>query len=170
MKTKQLINIFFVDDDPIYLKMLENNLKQSKHYTSKVYTYTTGEECIENMHIKPDVVVLDYYLNGVNKDAMDGIQTLKQIKIKNSNTQIVVLSGQDKIDIAVDCIKNGAFDYIPKSESAFVRTQNAINNILENKKLSKEAHDQKFWFRIAGSILVIILATFLTLSFLYPSS
>ncbi|MDQ3191746.1 MAG: response regulator [Bacteroidota bacterium] len=167
MKTKHIINVFFVDDDPIYLKMLENNLKHSRHYSSKIYTFSSGEECLKQMHLKPDVVVLDYYLNGSNAKAINGIQTMQEIKKSHQKTQVIILSGQDKIDIAVASIKEGAFDYISKSESAFVRTQNAINNIVHANKLKAEAKDQRLWLRIAASVFLITTLVFITLSFLY---
>lgn len=166
---KQIVRIFFVDDDPIYLKMLENNLKHSRHYSSKIYTFTSGEACLEHMHLKPDVVVLDYYLNGINSKAIDGIHTLQELKKINKDTQVVMLSGQDKIDIAVNSIKEGVFDYVPKSESAFVRTQNAINNIVHANKLKAEAKDQRVWLRLAASVFLAAIVVFLTLSFIYPN-
>jgi two-component system, OmpR family, response regulator len=167
---KEKITIFFVDDDPIYLKMLENNLKQSKQYNGRIYTFTTGEDCLNFLHLNPDVIVLDYYLNGTETKTWDGLLTLEKIKEKSPKTQVIMLSGQDKIDIAVNSIKKGAFDYVPKSESAFVRTQNAINNIIEANKLKREATDQKLWVRIAASIFILAIITFLTLSFFYPLS
>ncbi|HET6244315.1 MAG: response regulator [Bacteroidetes bacterium] len=167
MKNKQKINIFFVDDDLIYLKMLENNLKHSRHYSSNIHTFTSGEECLKNMNIKPDVVVLDYFLNGTNPKAINGIQTMQEIKKLSPETKVVILSGQDKIDIAVTSVKEGAFDYVSKSESAFVRTQNAINNIVHAKKLKDEAKDQRLWLRLTASVFLITVLVFLTLSFIY---
>jgi two-component system, OmpR family, response regulator len=167
-KKKEKIKIFFVDDDPIYLKMLENNLKQSKSYSSKVFTFNSGEEALKHLHLKPDVVVLDYYLNGINPNALDGINCLKEIKHSNPNIQVVMLSGQDKIEVAVNSIKSGAFDYVPKSESAFVRTQNAINNIVHANTLREEARSQRVWMRVAASVFMLAVLTFLTLSFFYP--
>jgi two-component system, OmpR family, response regulator len=167
MKKEKLI-IFFVDDDPIYLKMLENNLKHSKKYNGRIYTFTTGEDCLNFLHLNPDVIVLDYYLNGTETKTIDGLMTLEKIKEKCPDTQVVMLSGQDKIDVAVNSIKKGAFDYVPKSESAFVRTQNAINNIVLAKQLKREATDQRVWIRIAASVFILAIITFLTLSFFYP--
>jgi two-component system, OmpR family, response regulator len=165
MEKKEKIRIFFVDDDPIYLKMLENNLKQSKIYSSRVFTFSSGEEAIKNLHLKPDIIVLDYYLNGIDTSAFDGIKSLEQIKHVNPNIEVVMLSGQDKIEVAVNSIKSGAFDYVAKSESAFVRTQNAINNIVKAKRLKDEARGQRIWIRLAAGIFMLAILVFLTLSF-----
>jgi two-component system, OmpR family, response regulator len=166
---KEKIKVFFVDDDPIYLKMLESNLKQSKSYTAKVFTYSSGEETLKNLHHNPNIVVLDYYLSNADKNAMNGLDTLKEIKKQAPHIEVVMLSGQDKIDVAVHSIKSGAFDYVPKSESAFVRTQNAINNIVLTKKLKDTVRSKKIWMRIFGSLLILTIITFLTLSFMYKS-
>ncbi|MBA3901023.1 MAG: response regulator [Bacteroidetes bacterium] len=168
MEKREKIRIFFVDDDPIYLKMLENNLRSSKVYSSKVFTFKSGEEAIKNLHLKPDVIVLDYYLNGTDPNALDGIKSLEEIKHANPNIEVVMLSGQDRIEVAVNSIKSGAFDYVTKSESAFVRTQNAINNIVNAKKLKDEAKGQRIWIRVAASVFMLAILVFLTLSFLYP--
>jgi two-component system, OmpR family, response regulator len=168
MEKKDKIRIFFVDDDPIYLKMLENNLKQSKVYNSKVFTFSSGEDAIKNLHLKPDIIVLDYYLNGIDTNSFDGIKSLQEIKHANPNIEVVMLSGQDKIEVAVNSIKSGAFDYVTKSESAFVRTQNAINNIVHAKRLKDQAKSQRVWIRVAASIFMLAVLIFLTLNFLNP--
>ena len=141
MKKAPKVNMFLVDDDPMYLKTLENSfLKESGHYNAKVQTFLTGDECLKNLHLKPDVIVLDYYLNGFSPKAVNGLEILKKVKKMNAKIQVVMLSGQDKIDIAVNSMKYGAFDYIVKNESAFVRTQNVINNTNINTNIKTIKH------------------------------
>ncbi|HSH66475.1 MAG TPA: response regulator, partial [Bacteroidia bacterium] len=55
------IKIFLVDDDQMYLKALENEFKKNENF--EIITYTTGEECLKNLHLNPDVIILDYFLN-----------------------------------------------------------------------------------------------------------
>jgi DNA-binding NtrC family response regulator len=86
----------------------------------------------------PDVVILDYHLDGVNKNAMNGIQTLDNIKAMHADIPVIILSSQDKIDVAIDCMHHHAVDYVVKSETAFMRLQKIINHIFSVKKMENE--------------------------------
>jgi two-component system, OmpR family, response regulator len=135
MDIKNTIKLFLVDDDPVYLKLLEIEFIQYSGYT--IETYATGEICLENLPNNPDVIILDYYLDGIVKDAMNGIQTLDRIKAYNPDIPVVMLSSQDNIEVAVNCMHHKAFDYVVKSETAFVRLQKAIATILHTRKIEK---------------------------------
>jgi DNA-binding NarL/FixJ family response regulator len=118
MNSKNKIKLFLVDDDPMYLKLLEIEFLQYPDF--KLETFTTGEICIKNLSHNPDIIILDYHLNGVDKHAMNGIQTLDKIKAENPGIPVVMLSSQDRIDVAINCMHHKAFDYIVKSETAFL--------------------------------------------------
>lgn len=129
------IKLFLVDDDALFLKSLEIEFLQHADFTIK--TFATGESCIENLSHNPDVIILDYYLDGIDKNAMNGIETLDKIKAYNPDIPVVMLSSQDKIDVAVNCMHHRAFDYVVKSETAFVRLQKIITSIFSFKKMEK---------------------------------
>lgn len=133
---KNKILIFLVDDDAVFLKMLEIQFLESGDFD--IETYATGELCVENLAHKPDIIILDYLLDGVERDVMNGIETLDKIKAYNKDIEVVILSQQDKIDVAVNCMHHAAFDYVVKSETAFLRLQKIITSIFENKKLKKQ--------------------------------
>jgi two-component system OmpR family response regulator len=135
MNSENKVRIFLVDDDAMYLKLLEIELRQYENFA--IETYPTGELCIKNLSHKPDLAILDYYLNGIDKDAMNGIQTLDKIKAKNPGIQVVMLSSQDKIEVAINCMHHKAFDYIVKSETAYIKLQKTIEVILHTQKLEK---------------------------------
>ena len=133
---KDKIKIFLVDDDALFLKSLEIDFLERADFS--IETYATGELCIESLKNKPDVIVLDYFLDGVDKTAMNGIETLDKIKSFNSDIPVVMLSSQDKIDVAIDCMHHKAFDYVVKSETAFLRLQKIITTIFHYQKVEKE--------------------------------
>ena len=78
MNLPQKIKLFLVDDDKLYLKLLELEFKNETDFD--IETFSTGELCIQSISKKPDVIILDYHLNGIEKNAMNGIDTLDQIK------------------------------------------------------------------------------------------
>jgi len=130
------IKLFLVDDDAVFLKALEIEFLQHADFT--IEAFSNGEHCVENLTHDPDVIILDYYLDGISKDAINGIQTLDKIKSFNPDIPVVILSAQDKIEVAIDCMHHRAFDYIVKSETAFVRLQKIISTIFRNRKMEKE--------------------------------
>ena len=136
MKSEERIKLFLVDDDALHLKLLE--IEFLEHANFEIETYPTGELCLANMSRQPDVIILDYMLNGIEKNAMNGIQTLDKIKEINPEVPVIMLSSQDKIDVAVDCMHHKAIDYVVKSETAFLRLQKIITSIFQYKKIEKQ--------------------------------
>jgi CheY-like chemotaxis protein len=126
--SRKKIRIFLVDDDPLFLKGLELSISAANG-SAVINTFQTGEECLEQMKLKPSVVILDYFLNSKNTSASDGLDVLKKIKQLYPKTKVIMLSSQDSLNIAIDCIENGAYDYISKNHSSFVRINNIIKNI-----------------------------------------
>ena len=129
------IKLFLVDDDAVFLKLLE--IEFLEHGDFEIETYATGELCLANLTNNPDVIVLDYYLDGIDQSAMNGIETLYKIRAINPDIPVVILSSQDKIDVAVDCMHHKAYDYVVKSETAFLRLQKIITSIFSYKKMEK---------------------------------
>jgi DNA-binding NtrC family response regulator len=136
LKNDNKIKIFLVDDDALFLKSLEIEFLENADFT--IETYPTGELCVENLSNNPDVVILDYQLDGIVENAMNGLETLDKIKTFNSNIPVVMLSSQDKIEVAINCMHHKAFDYVVKSETAFVRLQKIITTIFKYQKMEKE--------------------------------
>ncbi len=136
MNKKDKILIFLVDDDALFLKSLAIEFSQFEDF--EIQTFPTGELCIKNLTENPAVIILDYHLNGVDLNAIDGIETLDAIKLFNALIPVIMLSSQDKIDVAINCMHHRAFDYVVKSETAFIRLQQIIENIFHYQKIEKQ--------------------------------
>ncbi len=136
MNPTNKIKIFLVDDDALFLKFLE--IEFMEHADFSIETYPTGELCLANLSHNPDVVILDYHLDGIDKTAINGIETLDKIKTFNPDITVIMLSSQDKIEVAIECMHHQAFDYVVKSETAFVRLRKIITTLFEIKKMKKE--------------------------------
>jgi two-component system, OmpR family, response regulator len=136
MDSQNKIKLFLVDDDALFLKSLEIEFLQ--HGDFSIETYSTGELCVANLSNKPDIIILDYHLDGINAKAMNGMATLDKIKAFNHNISVVMLSSQDKIDVAVNCMHHKVFDYVVKSETAFMRLQKIITTISTFRKMEKQ--------------------------------
>jgi DNA-binding NarL/FixJ family response regulator len=135
MSNEKRIKVFLVDDDALYLKLLEIELLENADFI--IETYATGELCIANLSRNPDVIILDYYLDGIDKTAINGILTLDKIKAFNPDIPVIMLSSQDKIEVAIDCMLHKASDYVVKSETAFIRLQQSMSTIFHTRKIEK---------------------------------
>jgi DNA-binding NarL/FixJ family response regulator len=136
MKSGSKIKMFLVDDDALFLKSLEIDFSQ--HSDFEIIAFATGELCVKNLTLNPDIIILDYHLDGVEKNAMNGMQALDMIKSVNPEIPVVILSSQDKIEVAVNCMHHKAFDYVVKSETAFMRLQKIIEAIFAYKKMERQ--------------------------------
>lgn len=135
MGTKK-IKIFLVDDDALFLKSLEIEFLLNGNF--EIQTFPTGERCLENLLQNPEIIILDYHLDGIDTNAINGIETLDKIKNFDPNIPVIMLSSQDKIEVAVNAIHHKAFDYVVKSETAFIRLQKIITSIFQLKKMENQ--------------------------------
>ncbi len=135
MMGEKKISIFLVDDDALFLKSLEIDFVQNTQ--SAIETFSTGELCLKKISLNPDIIILDYHLNSIDKNAINGLETLDKIKTAQPQIPVIMLSSQDRIEVAVNCMKHQAYDYIVKSETAFIRLQKAITTIFHYQKIEK---------------------------------
>ena len=127
------VKIFVVEDDPTYRKFLEYVLSLNPDFDVKFFT--SGSDCIKNLHQNPNIIALDYALPD-----MSGEEVLKKVKNFDSAIQVIIVSAQEKIGTAVQLLKSGAYDYIIKNEDTKNRLLNAINNARKNISLTEEIH------------------------------
>lgn len=123
-------NIILVDDDFIFLEMLKESLIDNSDYN--IVAFQSGEECLNHMHLNPDVIVLDYYLNSENPDAKDGLQILKEIHNINPQAKVIILSGQEDGNLVYDFVRENATNYVVKDDNAFENVRTAIEDIIKN--------------------------------------
>ena len=131
MYEKEPIKIFVVEDDPTYTKFLRYVLSLDPDFETEFFT--SGKECISQLHRKPAVITLDYSLPD-----MPGEKVLKAIREFDPDINVIVISAQEKIGTAVELLKLGAFDYITKDEEAKDRILNAIKNARTKSSLIRE--------------------------------
>lgn len=123
---KQLI--YIVDDEPLQAEILKDHLV--KVHKCEIKVFATGEECLKFLEKdKPSIVFLDYNLDSQVRDAMNGVELLKVIKAKLPKTECVMLSGQNKIEVANQAMQHGAFEYISKGDDALKQAEKTVFNL-----------------------------------------
>ena len=106
--------IFFVDDDKMMLNLMEYTFKCKDGFDVK--SYYSGEDCIENLKLSPNLIVLDYYLGNDNNESMSGLDTLKKIQTVNKNIPVIILSREKDKDTINKFIKLGVKKYVIKDD------------------------------------------------------
>jgi DNA-binding NtrC family response regulator len=144
--------IFVVEDDILYLNLINKELEKMGY--SNVKTYTTGKEAMHNLNIRPDIALLDYFLE---KD-FTGMDILKKLKQRYPDTQVIFLTASDDVNIAVDTMRNGAYDYIVKGDTAFIRIRHLLKKISEeNDRKAKSRSIIRFQIIVIFAIILISL-------------
>ena len=106
--------IFFVDDDRMMLNLMEYTFKCKDGYDVK--SYFSGEECVENLNLNPNLIVLDYILGDDNSKMMSGLDTLKRITEQNNDITVIILSREKNEDLIKKFLKYGAKRYVIKDD------------------------------------------------------
>lgn len=120
--------ILLVDDDFIFLEMLKESIIDNPDYN--IVAFQSGEECIAHMHLNPDIIVLDYFLNSENPNAKNGLEILKKIREINPRSKVIILSGQEDGNLVYDFVRENATNYVVKDDNAFENVKKAIKEII----------------------------------------
>jgi len=128
--------LFIVEDDPFYGELLRRHLQLNPD--NEVYLFKDGKECIENLHLVPDLIALDYGLPDLS-----GYEVMKKVHIDFPDLPVVIVSGQEDVKTALDLLKEGAYDYFVKDNDTKDRLWNLINKLREKEKLITEIDELK---------------------------
>jgi DNA-binding NtrC family response regulator len=123
--------IFVVEDNEWYNRLLVHNLSLNPDY--EVVSFFNGADCLKQLHQNPDVITLDYRLPDMN-----GMEVLRKIRERNEDIQVILISEQEEIEVVVDLLKLGAYDYIVKSNDIRERLLNTVQNIRKQVLLTDE--------------------------------
>ena len=160
-RAKRILSIYLVDDDALSIEVLKDYLQKKFTDNIEISSYETGETCLSQIKSKtPDIVFLDYNLNTKGMGTSDGLRILSEIRDIDPEIEVVMLSGQQNIDVAVEAMKRGARDYIVKGETASFRAEQYLNKYFKANEQNEKLTDYKRGFQLVMilQILVILLA------------
>ena len=128
MSKPRIYKVFVVEDNDWFNKMIVHSLSQNPDISVK--GFFTGAELLKALHEVPDVITLDYKLPDTNEQML-----LKKIKEFNPDIEVIIISEQDDIEVAVELLRQGAYDYLVKSPDMHSRLFNNVNNLLKKSNL-----------------------------------
>ncbi len=113
--------LFIVDDDPFWTGILLNMLTSIG--CTDIETFNNGKDCINNMHLNPGTIFLDYQMEG-----LDGIEVLNQLKRHDSTTNVIFATAFEDLEIAMTALQNGSKDYILKTNVTISDLHRIVQN------------------------------------------
>lgn len=151
-------HIFLVDSDRSHAQKIKSHLKNYSEYIIDVFTDLV--ECRKKMRLlKPAVVFLDEELKHDEKVVQKDIEFMKELKEISPNTEVVLFTGEERIHLMPESIKNGAHDFILKSEQSHIHAETAILTAIRNYKKNAEAKFEK-GMGVAVIVVMVLLVVF----------
>jgi len=110
-------HILVTDDDPVTRNLLRHHLEEAGYVVAEA---ENGNDALDQIDDLTAVVLLDLNMVGVN----DGLDCLRQIRRRHAHVQVIMVSAQEELEVAVQTIKMGAFDYLlkPARPDALLKT------------------------------------------------
>lgn len=110
---KEKLKVLLVEDNPTDALIVKKKLQRDDAFIYEVIHVVSGEDALLNLEKELfHIMLLDY-----NLPKKSGLETLKEIKAKNIDMPVVMITGQGDEALAVKLMKEGAFDYLPKREN-----------------------------------------------------
>jgi len=128
--------IFIVEDNEVYAKALQSFLQTTFPNIKEIIIFNLGEMCLLELHRNPGTVIMDYLLNSDFASAYNGFEVIKRIKASKPETNIVVLSAQEKLDSLVEIIEDYDCKYVQKDKDSFQKVGNLIKEFLSQKRVA----------------------------------
>lgn len=110
MVTKRDLKIFVVDDNAFCRELYSQHLRNIGF--TDIHQFDNGEDCLNSLALEPSIIFLDHEMTGIN-----GLETLRRIKRYNPDIYLVIVSGQDNMQVSLNALNYGAFDYIIKGDN-----------------------------------------------------
>lgn len=171
MSKETPIHIFLVEDNKVFTLALQADIESAfRNHPIKVTSFETGEACIEQFKKeKAQIVILDYHLNSKYPNAANGIQVLDLIKKEDANVNVIMLTGEDDIEIASKSFKHGASDYVVKTETKFRKINYSLSNLFKIMEAKEEAKKYKRIMTQVFTWIGILLITIAVIKVVNPS-
>lgn len=157
----QGINIFLVDDNKLMVTDLKHFLGNRFGADLNISVFNDGESCVAKIDKDTHIVILDYFLDGKN-----GLEVLKLIKAINPKTEVIMLSSNEDIVLAIDTFRNGATDYVIKGNGSLKKISKLVYRIITEpiRIIIREFGVSKY---MAIFLLTFVLMGVVVLSVLY---
>ncbi|MCU0415613.1 MAG: response regulator [Cytophagaceae bacterium] len=149
-------DVFIVDRDIAHAASIRDHMHT--HKQCRFHLYSNAEDCLNQMHVKPALVFLDYELQP-NDTSYQSTEILKKIKASSPGTEVVLFTGFETVEVIKDTLHHGAYDYFVKDHLSHVKAELLIERLLDVYESRDEFHKFKKYTRILiGGLLIFSIA------------
>lgn len=173
-RRKANTQIYILDDDPITVSIFSSYLQKAlpEKLPGENFTFTEFEgpspEFLQKIQQeKPQILILDYHIETEPGKEVKGSQVLKKVQESSPNTDVLMLTGEDNLEIAVSMLKSGAYDYIIKGDTATVNTLRAIMNLINLRNLKQNKSQKRIMVNLLITGWVVLLGAGIAASVIF---
>ena len=124
------LHLVIIEDEEAHLQLMKRAVSREFPQVS-IDHFFDASSCLESIgRIEPDLIISDYLLPGMN-----GLEFLRELRLRNNLTPVIMITGQGDESTAVKALKAGAADYVVKSAEFFRLLPGAINKVLRERNL-----------------------------------
>jgi len=149
--THNKTTIFIIDDNKLYLNILKGTLKRRGY---SVMAFTTGEEALQYISLKPEVIVIDYHLDGINPYAEKGDKISKEMIKESPKSQVIMMSSDKRFRLISKL--NLTKKILYKDSNIITKIESNIVLLLSKAHILKTERTSLF---LSNLIKIFILAT-----------
>jgi DNA-binding NarL/FixJ family response regulator len=138
MEASKTVNITIVAGNPLFSEMLKKSMETMVQDQVSIHSIENSDDFfkeLENLKIKPDIVVLDYSLNKACKDVDVCSNTLERLKELNPDTSVIIMANEADMDQGAKMLSYGANEFVIKDKFVFSHISNAVKSLLNPSKL-----------------------------------
>jgi DNA-binding NtrC family response regulator len=131
-------HIFLIDSDKSHAQKIKEHLKYYSEYVIDIFTDVI--ECKKKIStVKPAVIFLDDEIHHENEVVKQDIEFMKQLKDLSPSSEVILFTGEERMHLMPDNIKNGAHDFVVKSETSHIQAESAILSAIRHYRKNAEA-------------------------------
>jgi len=159
----QGLNLFIVDDNKSMVTALKLYLQSKFGISLQISTFNDGESCLEKVNQDTHIVILDHIMEGKN-----GVEVLKSIKAINPKTEVIMLSSNEDMAVAIESFRAGAIDYVVKGPSSWKKITKLVGHVITApvRLIVAEFGVSKFMAMFLLTFITMGIAVFLALHFM----
>ena len=120
--------IYIVDDDQLMVISLKQFLESKFGKDVRITTFNDGESCLKKISNGVNIVILDYFMKNEN-----GLDILKSIKTINSQIEVIMLTSNEDMVIAIESLRAGAKEYVAKGANSESKVMQIIDYSIINR-------------------------------------
>ena len=158
------INLFIVDENVIMVNNLKHYLQSKFGPEFSITNFNDGESCLREINSDTHIVIMDY-----SPKRSGGLDILKKIKVLNPKTEVIMLSVDEDIAMAIKLVRNGATGYIVKGKGSLKKIKDKIYHILTGpiRILVRELGVSKFMAAFLTTFIVMGIVVYIVMNTMY---